>query len=592
MICIEFLSREISTNENIKGIKIYDIEIKQTLFADDASFLVDNDRKSFETLVHTLEKFGNISGLKLNISKCIVLKLGNIKSKDIKYCTNKRFIWTSISAKTLGITFYNDFENTTKYNIADKILEFENCLERWKKWKLSLIGKITVLKTFAIPKLVYPLTVLSNPNDEVIKQLKLKMFSFLWNGKPDKISRTQIIQDYKYGGLRMIDIDSFVDGLKSTWVKRILYQRESNISIVYKAMLKMFGSEAIFEGNFKFKDIDKMRIKSSFLTNILQAWSKVNYVDMVENLGKETIWNNSNIKNNNQEMFFYKSWYDRGIKYIEHLYNYIERTFYNFQTFKDLYDIEEGDFLKYNMLIKSIPTAWKERLIDENINYARRTTLIVKLNEKLKFSKFFYVKLVEAKRPLNKQVIKWNEDFSDNTIDWKTIFIQPLKVTIDTKLRDFQYKYLMRIIPNNQYLLKCGLTTHSLCDFCSMHIETNKHLFWDCNVVQELWHNIRLWLQNKLDINNLPDFSYQGISLNTNKWLLDTKINNNINFIVLLTKYYIFSKKLQGDIPKINSFLSYFESRLKIEEMISEIKNNYAQFIVTWDKFLRIVEQT
>ena len=90
LICIEFLSREISRNENIKGIKINNIEIKQTLFADDASFLVDNDKRSFETLVRTLEKFGNISGLKLNINKCTILKIGNIKNKDIRYCTNKK----------------------------------------------------------------------------------------------------------------------------------------------------------------------------------------------------------------------------------------------------------------------------------------------------------------------------------------------------------------------------------------------------------------------------------------------------------------------------------------------------------------------
>ena len=187
----------------------------------------------------------------------------------------------------MGITFYNKFENTIKYNLADKILEFENCLERWKKWKLSLIGKITVLKTFAIPKIVYPLTVLTNPDENTVKELKLKMFPFLWNNKPDKISRNQIIQDYKYGGLRMIDIESFIDGLKSTWVKRILYQKQSIICVLYKNMLKTFGSDAIFEGNFRHNDIDKMGIKSKFLTNVLQAWSKVNYVDTIDNLGKE-----------------------------------------------------------------------------------------------------------------------------------------------------------------------------------------------------------------------------------------------------------------------------------------------------------------
>ena len=238
------------------------------------------------------------------------------------------------------------------------------------------------------------------------------------------------------------------------------------------------------------------------------------------------------------------------------------------------------------MLINSIPNEWKDILNHENINYSRRSTLFAKINEKLKFSKFFYVKLIEAKRPVNKTTIKWDKELSDDNIDWKNTFMQPIKLTIDTKLREFQYKYLMHKIPNNKFLLKCGFTTHSLCDFCNMNIETNKHLFWDCGVVQELWHNVILWLEHKLHIDNLEPLSYQSISLNTKRWLVDTNLNRNINFIILLTKYYIYTKRLQGDIPKIEGFLSYFEYRLNIEETIAQVKNNYAYFIATWDKFL------
>ena len=34
-------------------------------------------------------------------------------------------------------------------NIPGKIHAFETCLNQWKRWKLSLIGKITVLNTKA-----------------------------------------------------------------------------------------------------------------------------------------------------------------------------------------------------------------------------------------------------------------------------------------------------------------------------------------------------------------------------------------------------------------------------------------------------------
>ena len=50
-------------------------------------------------------------------------------------------------------------------NIEPKLQDFKNCLKQWQNRKLTLIGKITVIKTFALPKLIYPLTVLPNINE-------------------------------------------------------------------------------------------------------------------------------------------------------------------------------------------------------------------------------------------------------------------------------------------------------------------------------------------------------------------------------------------------------------------------------------------
>ena len=43
IICLEFLTNNIANNPDIKGIKIKNIEFKQTLFADDASFFTENN---------------------------------------------------------------------------------------------------------------------------------------------------------------------------------------------------------------------------------------------------------------------------------------------------------------------------------------------------------------------------------------------------------------------------------------------------------------------------------------------------------------------------------------------------------------------
>ena len=107
-----------------------------------------------------------------------------------------------INASTLGITFCNKKTLYHELNLLPKIKEFSNCLNRWKKHNLSLIGKKTVIKTFALPKLIYPLTVLENPSVEHINIINKNMFDFLWDNKPDKINRKTIIQNYENGGLK------------------------------------------------------------------------------------------------------------------------------------------------------------------------------------------------------------------------------------------------------------------------------------------------------------------------------------------------------------------------------------------------------
>ena len=77
IMCIELLSYKISTPEDIKGIIYTKQEFKKSLFADDASFILDGSFKSFQTLIDILDNFSYISGLKLNAKKCQVLRMSN-----------------------------------------------------------------------------------------------------------------------------------------------------------------------------------------------------------------------------------------------------------------------------------------------------------------------------------------------------------------------------------------------------------------------------------------------------------------------------------------------------------------------------------
>ena len=63
----------------------------KSLFADDASFILDPSLKSFEILVDILDNLSYISGLKLNSNKCQVLRIGSKIQNEVVYLSKRKF---------------------------------------------------------------------------------------------------------------------------------------------------------------------------------------------------------------------------------------------------------------------------------------------------------------------------------------------------------------------------------------------------------------------------------------------------------------------------------------------------------------------
>ena len=166
----------------------------------------------------------------------------------------------------------------------------------------------------------------------------------------------------------------------------------------------------------------------------------------------------------------------------------------------------------------------------------------------------------EIKTPKPQQ--KWNETFLNSNLNWKAIFLAAQKSTIDIKLRNFQYKHLMRIIPTNQFLTKGHITSSTLCDFYNMEIETLFHLFWEYIYVQEFWTSLRNCL-NHIHMNI-------DITLKTVTFGLYHQIKNKTqqakHFIIFQAKYFNFLSKQRKNKPNFDKFRSFISSKNYIEK--------------------------
>ena len=228
--------------------------------------------------------------------------------------------------------------------------------------------------------------------------------------------------------------------------------------------------------------------------------------------------------------------------------------------------------IKYYNIVSNISKEWKNKLKDENYNNLPKKinkALHIITQQKGSINKSLYkLQLDVEKVPTIKAEEKWIKEFPQQEMNWSQFYQMSFSCTVDVKLRNFNYKYLMRIIPNNRYLFKCKLVPSVLCDFCSIQEETNFHLFWQCWCIQDLWSNV----QEILTSNNIEiQLSYFNISFGIN---CKNKPKNLVfNFIVLLVKYYIFSSKYKLQIPTINGFLQLLHQTREIEEHIAFSKD-------------------
>ena len=85
----------------------------------------------------------------------------------------------------------------------------KNVLNQWTTRNLTLIGRICIVRTLAISKLVYNTSVLNVPSNFAEKVNDI-CFKFVWNFKPDKVKGQTIVLPVDKGGLNMVDF-SIVD---------------------------------------------------------------------------------------------------------------------------------------------------------------------------------------------------------------------------------------------------------------------------------------------------------------------------------------------------------------------------------------------
>ena len=223
--------------------------------------------------------------LKVNHEKTEIFALGNNTLQDFP----KHNI--SVNIKVLGVYFGYDVKQRNALNFRQTLKDMKKSI-KIRKWRgLALLGKIQIVKTFAVPKIMYRASVIPL-SKELIKEANSIIYGFIWNVK-DKVKHHALISDIKNGGLRMLGIESLIKAKRVMCLKKFLQDYPSSWKTILGKILSPVGGRFLLYCNF-----NTAKLKTSlpaYYMECLDAWSELNRKtpNSSHEVINEIIWNNS-----------------------------------------------------------------------------------------------------------------------------------------------------------------------------------------------------------------------------------------------------------------------------------------------------------
>ena len=151
LLAVETLAIAIRANEEITGMVINQEETAKLL---QPNFLYESAHKLFQLL----DNFKEFSGLKVNSAKTEGLWIGSLNDSESKPLGIK---WPTEPIKALGVFFTYDQKLSHLKNFSEKIDDIKKLHDQYLV--LSIHGKVTLIKSLLIPKIVYTSSLLPTP---------------------------------------------------------------------------------------------------------------------------------------------------------------------------------------------------------------------------------------------------------------------------------------------------------------------------------------------------------------------------------------------------------------------------------------------
>ena len=570
VLAVELLGEAFRTNLEIKGIIVGGEEHRISQFADDTTLFMQFNEKNLRICMSILNEFHLISGLKINVEKTKAIKFGVSRDSRMTLCDDLDLVWTQ-EFTSLGIDYNIKYLNRiTDLNLEGKLKEMEKLISVWKIRNLTLIGKITIIKTLLISKIIHILLSLPRPSEEFFVKIEKVFLNFLWQNKPPKFKLSNLEKLIACGGLQFPDLRKIDIGMKASWLKR-LYKSNTG----WASTPISYGLDKIYIYGDVFMQKKTTTLQNPFWRDVVYSvhcvYTKSTFKSLQQVLSVP-LWLNSHIM---VERIY--SWETKGIYTIGDMLDK-EGHILSHDYVKNNLQLK-CDFLLYNRLKKRIQNSIGNLHIMSGENLRPRLPFLLYSIE-VKGNKNTYFNLLEnGNGILNELQNKWSEKLNDNIMldTISNAFKNAQKFSPSVYQHFTQFKLLHRRIVNNKLLHKMKILDNPLCLFCNQ-IETIEHIYLECPNVIYIWHEVEKWIRSM----QFPHFK-----ISDTEKIFGEKYNNELKQLVITsTKDIIYFKRKSGDNMYLTDVKRVLVKNLHILKTQKSLKQKADGFFEEWNTLI------
>ena len=262
----------------------------------------------------------------------------------------------------------------------------------------------------------------------------------------------------------MIDVETMIKTLRLAWIPRLFTPGRKNWKTIPDYYLGRYGGlNFLLRCNYCVKYIDGL---PSFYKDILKFFNELKTQYNYDRGQDMILFNNKEILVGKKPIFI-SEWFNNNILFIQDLLN-SNGQFMSYQEFKNKF-ARKTNFLQFYQIVSAIPkhlvTKAKNTIPPESELYIENSPLF-QLDDltaihlgKVKTRDFYCLFNKKIHTRCQTGPAKWNQTMHLDEEAWKKIFNSLKNICKESKLKEFQFKLIHRIIVTKKELCRYGIKT-------------------------------------------------------------------------------------------------------------------------------------